>query len=209
MKKILLTTVIALGMILMVMPMQTANAVDFAVSAYIPKANAVTITATEVDAASGDFGNTVTDMDFDPMTYDSAAGIWLPDHYFAVDVGVTSDGVGSTDVIVTYSETTSDRPAGQIKGLGYKSTATFVTVTGSPGSQTETDLAGHGPTKLLKDVSGENIFGTELGGGFFRMYVGLYPGGDGTLDGDGGEPFTNSDKTGDYTGTLTVTAVVS
>lgn len=204
MKKMLLTTVLVLAMVLAVMPVQMANAVDFAVSANVPTASGVTITATEVNASTGVFGSTVTAMNFGTLSLNSSLGIWLPVSYFAVDVGVTTDGAGAPEVTLTYTEAASDKPTGQTNGLGHKSTATFVAVTGgpAPSDQTETEL----DKKLLKDVSGDEILVSE---GFFRAYIAIYTGDDATLNTAGGEPFTSADEPGDYTGTLTVTAVVT
>jgi hypothetical protein len=71
-------------------------------------------------------------------------------------------------------------------------------------------LTSHGPTKLLNQIigGGEAIASTELNGGFFRVYVGIYPGGISAIDTAGGAPFTNADLPGDYDGTLTITATV-
>lgn len=180
---------------------------QFIVTATLPQATGVTITATQVRVSDNAFQNQVTDLNFDPLTFDSVNGIWVPDHYFAIDVGGTG-GAGNPNVTVSYGNETS--PPGQIKGLGFKSVATFVKITGATGSQTETPLAGHGPIQLLKDLTdGEIINGTELNGGFLRVYVGIYPGGNATIDAAGGEPFTNADQPGTYQGTLTITAVVS
>ncbi|HBR13991.1 MAG TPA: hypothetical protein DD723_00400 [Candidatus Omnitrophica bacterium] len=183
-----------------------AVSTSFVVSASIPQATGVSISATKVLSDGNQWGASVTALDFDPMTLDSENGVWLPDHYFAIDVGATG-GAGSPDVTVTYVE--GAKPTGQTNGLGYKSIATFVKVTGATGNQTETELNAHGPKKLLKDLSGEQITDTEISGGFLRIYVGVFPGDDqDILDADG-EPFTNSDKPGDYDGTLTITGTVS
>ena len=112
------------------------------------------------------FGQQVSALNFDPLTFDSTNGIYLPDHYFVIDVGATG-GAGSPDVTVTYVE--GSKPVGQAKGLGWKSIATFVKITGSPGNEVQTDMATHGPKKLLKDLSGESILESEISGGFLRL----------------------------------------
>lgn len=196
-----------LGLTFVFTTVTMADEVDFLVSATIPPASGVSIVATEVDAASNTFGPAVTELDFDPMAFNSQLGIWLPNHFFAVDVGVTG-GAGSVDVTVTYAE--GAKPVGQAHGLGFKTTATFVKVTGPQNNQTETELAAHGPKKLLKDIAGgEHITGPELLGGFLRVFVGIFPGDDQSIIGAGGETFTNADKPGDYDGTLTITATVA
>ena len=207
MKKIVLSIAVLLGLTLIFTPASKADVVDFLVSATIPSASGVSIVATKVDSASNVFGATVTALNFDPMVFDSQLGIFLPDHYFAIDVGVTG-GAGSVTVTVTYTE--GAKPNGQTNGLGFKSTATFVKITGPENNQVETDLVSHGPKKLLKDLAGgEQFTGAELNGGFLRTYVGIFPGDDQAILNEGGEPFTNSDVPGDYDGTLTITATVA
>jgi hypothetical protein len=192
---------------LFIFPATLVKAEQFIVTATLPAATGVTITATRVRTSDNVFQNTVTELNFDPLRFDPTNGIWVPDHYFAIDVGGTG-GAGSPNVTVSYGNETS--PAGQVKGLGFKSSATFVKITGPSNSQTQTPLAAHGPIKLLKDLrGGEVVNGSELVGGFLRLYVGIYTGGNSTLDAAGGEPFTNADRPGTYQGTLTVTAVVA
>ena len=206
MKKIVLSVTVLLGLALIFTPANRADEVDFLVSATVPAASGISIVATKVDSASNVFGATVSALNFDPLTFNSNLGIWLPDHYFAVDVGVTG-GAGSVNVTVTYTE--GSKPTGQTKGLGFKSTATFVKITGPENNQVETDLISHGPKKLLKDLAGgEQFTGAELFGGFLRAYVGIFPGDDQVILDQGGEPFTNADVPGNYDGTLTITATL-
>lgn len=207
MKKIVLSIAVVFGLTLVFAPANKADEIDFLVSASIPAASGVSITATEVDSASNEFGNTVAALNFDPMNFNAQLGIWLPDHFFAIDVGVTG-GAGSVNVTVTYTE--GSKPNGQTNGLGFKSIATFVKITGPQDNQVQTELVAHGPKKLLKDLAGgEQITGTELLGGFLRVFVGIFPGDDQDILDSGGEPFTNSDVPGSYDGTLTITATVA
>ena len=85
---------VMIGLTLVFTPVNRADVLDFLVSASIPAANGISIVATEVDSASGNFGSTVSALDFDPMAFITQQGVWLPDHYFAIDVGVTG-GAGS------------------------------------------------------------------------------------------------------------------
>ena len=207
MKKIALSITVLLGLSLIFTPVNKADVVDFLVSATIPSASGVSIVATKVDSASNVFGPTVSALNFDPMIFNATLGIFLPDHFFAIDVGITG-GAGSTDVTVTYAE--GSKPNGQTNGLGFKSTATFVKITGPENNQVETPLASHGPKKLLKNLAGgEQFTGAELFGGFLRVFVGIFPGDDQTILNQGGEPFTNADIPGNYDGTLTITATVA
>jgi len=205
MKKLILSIFVMVGLTLAFTQVNRAATVDFVVTATVPAATGVSILATEVDSASNVFGQQVSALNFDPMTFDSQNGIYLPDHYFVIDVGAVG-GAGSPDVNVTYTE--GAKPAGQTNGLGWKSICTFVKVTGSPGNEVQTDMTAHGPKKLLKDISGESILESELTEGFLRMYVGVFPGDDSGILAAGGEVFSNADEAGTYNGTLSVTATV-
>ncbi|VAX35807.1 hypothetical protein MNBD_UNCLBAC01-329 [hydrothermal vent metagenome] len=207
-KKVVFGVLLALVVSCISVRTNQAEEVDFIVSASLPAATGVSILATQVDESTGEFQNAVTALNFNPMTFDAGNGTWLPDHYFAIDIAAV-DGIGSPDVTVKYTE--GSKPAAQVKGLGFKALATFIKVTGgpSPSDQTETDLVSHGPKQLLKDlVDGEAITKAELEGGFLRVYIGVFPGGDTAIEAAGGEPFTNADKPGVYDGTVTITATV-
>jgi len=193
------------GLTLVFTQVNRADTVDFIATVTVPAATGVSIVATEVDSVSNVFGQQVSALNFDPMTFDSTNGIYLPDHYFVIDVGAVG-GAGSPNVTVTYVE--GAKPAGQTNGLGWKSIATFVKITGSPGNEVQTDLTAHGPKKLLKDLSGESILESEISGGFLRLFVGVFPGDDQDIITAGGEVFSNADKAGTYNGTLSVTATV-
>jgi hypothetical protein len=180
-----------------------AWAVDFTISADLDPATGVSITASSVNATTKVFTPVGTALDFNPLIFNTTSKIWLPDHYFAIDVGTTGGG-GSTDTTVTYEEGSNPNSTSTGHGLGWKSTATFMKVVGS----TETGLSGHGPKKMLKDLSGERILPAEVAGGYLRIYVGVVSKDPKAtfLDPDASEPFTNVDMHGTYNGTLRVTA---
>jgi len=133
------------------------------------------------------------------LTFDALNGTYLPNHFFAIDVGVIG-GAGTPDVTVTYTEGLNPNGAGN--GLGWHSAATFVRVE----TASEVPLTAHGPKKLLKDLASEHITPAEVAGGFLRVYAGILTG-DATTPA-GGLPFTNADAPGAYNGTLVVTATV-
>jgi len=188
----------------------STHAVNFTVSATIPSATGVSIVATQNQVVGGNevFGSTVSALNFNPMTFDSVNGIYRSGHFFAIDVGAIG-GAGSPNVTVSFGS--ESNPTGQTKGLGSKAIATFSKVSGGPApeDQSENTLAAHGPTKLLGQLSGEQVTSTELIGGFLRLRVGIFDGGDATLIAAGGEPFTNGDLPGPYTGILVITGTVN
>jgi len=177
----------------------------FTLSASVPKATSVAITASKV------VGTTFTTMtgtalSFDPMTFQTTSKIWLPAHYFAVDIAPSNGGSAGTNVTVNYTEGANPNGTGG-HGLGWKSTATFMKVVGT----TETALTIHGPKKMLKDVIGENILPGEVAGGYLRVYLGIVTKDKAAAyqDPSTSEPFTNADAPGVYDGTITFTATVA
>jgi hypothetical protein len=157
-----------------------------------------------VDATTKLFTAVGTTLSFNPLTYNTKNSIWLPDHFFAIDVAPTGGG-GSTDTTVSYAEPSSPNDATTGHGLGWKTTANFFKVSGTPAK--EDSLTAHGK-KMLKDLSGENIAPAEVAGGYLRIYVGVVTKDPAAvpLDPASSEPFTNVDVAGTYQGTLTITA---
>jgi len=199
-----------LGVVLLLPAAPLCHAEQYVVKVDVPQATGVSIVATRNQVVGGveQFGPAVTEFDFNPMSYDSQNGIYTSNYFYAIDVAATG-GAGAPDVTVTYGSESS--PAGQVKGLGSKSTITFSKVSGGPAPKDQVDavMAGHGPTKLLSQIeSGEAITDTELIGGFLRMRVGVFDGANPSLVSAGGEPFSNSDLPGAYSGILTVSATI-
>jgi len=223
MKKIAISLFLVAGLMLLFTPVNWAvieDVEDFEVTVNIPFATGVSITASQFASSDDAFQGFVTEFDFDPMDFDAGLGVFLPNHYYAVDVGVTG-GAGTTDVNFAYSELSTDRPDDQpaTGSFGFRSTATFFRVLGGPlpEDQDQQPLPiAHGTnasTQLLKNFfsGGVDIAGSDLNGGFFRVFIGVYPGGD--INGvdiasDGGAPFTTSDEPGLYKGTVTITATI-
>ena len=184
-----------------------AAPVTFTVSATVPSATGVSITVDSVNASTNAFTTLpsgTTALSFDPMTFNTSTNIYIPDHYFALNFAVGA-GAGRPDVTVTYNE--GSNPNGSTNGLGYKSTATFAQETTSG----ETLLTAHGPKKRLIDLSGEHVAYTELAtGAYLRIYLGVWTGSTtAPADPSNGQPFSNSDAAGTYTGSLVITAVVN
>jgi hypothetical protein len=179
----------------------------FTVSATVPAASGVSITAASVNATTNAF-TTVngTSLSFDPLSFDSTNHIFVPDHYFAINVG-PSNGAGSTDATISYTEGANPNnvTGGSGHGLGWKSVATFVKQSGT----TETTLPSHGPKKLLKDLTGEHVTSAELGTGTLRIYLGIETNPTAAGEPAGAEVISAADRTGSYTGSLVVSATVS
>jgi len=183
-----------------------ADTKTFTVSATIPSATGVGINAFQYDAATNNrTAVTGTALNFNPMTFNASTNVFLPNHYFAIEVAPVS-GSGNTDVTLSYTE--GANPASPNHGLGWRSVATFFKVTGG---STETALSSHGPKKMLKDLAGEHVTPAELASAFLRVYVGIVTKDPGATipDPASSEVFTNATPAGNYDGSLVVTATVT
>ncbi len=178
---------------------------NFQVSATVPLATSVGITVSKIPTGGGTatvMPAGTTDLSFNPLTYNTQNNIYIPGHYFALDFAAAG-GAGRPDVTVKYTEGTN--PNGATNGLGYKATATFVKKVGN----NETVISSHGK-KLLKDLTNERITPAEITGGTPRVYLGVWTGStDAPADPVAGQPFSNADAAGAYSGTLVVTTTVS
>jgi len=190
-----------------------ATTTTFTVSATIPTATGIGITVSSANSATNVFttlASGTTALTFNPMTFNTTNNIYLPDHYFVLDFAPTG-GAGTADVTVGYTEGTN--PNGATNGLGFKTTATFAKeVPAAGGTNTETLLTAHGPKKRLIDLTTpEHVAFTEVQPGFPRVYLGVWTGSTtGTApDPSNGQPFSNGDAPGTYTGSLIVTTTVN
>ena len=178
---------------------QTAQEI-FNLSADIPEASGVSIDANRVVGTTWTpVGNSLAYN----MNYDTVNEIWMATEYYAVDVAPTG-GTGNPTTSVVFQQGNNPN-GGTTHGLGVKGSATFVSVTGPTGAQTETALVAH-PKEVFGTVS-ETIQPSELIGGFLRMYFGINTGEEGTMP-PTAEVFTNSDAPGSYEGTMTISATL-
>ncbi len=187
-----------------------ATPVTFTVSATVPAATGVSIGVSSVHATTNAFSALlagITDLSFDPMTFNTTTNIYTSNVLYALNFLVFGGG-GAPDVTITYQE--GSNPNGSTNGLGFKSTATFAKEVVGRGVITETLLTAHGPKKRLIDLNGEHVARTELTGAFLRIYLGLWTGSTtAPADPSNGQPFSNKDAPGRYTGSLVFTIVVN
>lgn len=158
----------------------------------------------------------VTSLNFDPMTLftfpdpanpANSFSIFLPDHFFAIDVGfVFASGASISGVVVSYSQS---QPTG---GLGSRSTATFVRKTrnadGSEAPETFTG-PGNGKSRLIDLVApGTQVSLTTLAGGWLRLYVGIVAKDPAANPPDpaSADVFAPGTTPGTFTGTLVITS---
>lgn len=186
-----------------------ATQFNFTVSATVPAATGVSVTVSSVNSSTNAFTTLpsgTTALSFDPMTFNTTNGIYLPNHYYALDFGATG-GAGTPSLSLTYTEGTN--PNGTSDGLGTKTTATFAKeVVGTGGSTTETILP-EGKMRLI-DLQGTTVPASQVAGGFARVYLGVWTGSTtAPADPSNGKPFSNADAAGTYTGSLVITGTVA
>jgi len=182
-----------------------ASSTTFTVSATVPSATGVSILVDSINTTSNAFTAMpagTTALSYDPMTFNTTSLVYLPSVYYALNFSVAG-GSGEPDVTFTYTE--GSNPNGSTNGLGHKAGATFA----QESSSGETLLTAHGPKKMLINLSGEHVAFSELAAGsYLRVYLGVCTGAS-SNDPSGCVPFTNSDVSGTYTGSLLATAVVN
>lgn len=181
-----------------------AHAVTYTLNATVPLATGVGFTVNRIVAATGvATAVTGTTLTFNPLVFNTANQIYLPNHYYSIAVAPVG-GAGSPQATVSYAEGTNPNAPGH--GLGWKTVATFVKAVGA----VETVIPGHGK-KMLKDLTSENVTAAETAGGILKLYVGIVTKDPAAVPPDpaASEPFTNADAAGTYTGTLTITGTVA
>jgi hypothetical protein len=190
------------------------NAETYTLSATVPSATSVGFTVTRVDTSttpntrSAVSGSALSFGTLHLVTNTDGSSLFLPNNYFVIDVAAVG-GAGSTDVTLAYTEGSNPNSPGH--GLGYKSVATLVKVSGSGSSQTEAVTA-HGKKKLIDfATAAEHVTPAELAGGFLRIYTGIVTKDPAAvpLDPATSEVFSLGDKPGTYSGSLVITATVS
>jgi hypothetical protein len=183
----------------------------FTVSASVPLSTSVGITVNSINSTGSPVFTPVagTALSFGTLTYTTTNGIniYLPNHYFSLDVAPIG-GAGAPDTTVTYTE--GANPNGATNGLGYKATATFAkevyTSATTPPTETITAL---GKMRLI-DLAATHEPYTAVSGGWLRIYIGIWTGTTtAPADPTNGQPFSNADAAGSYTGSLLITAVIN
>lgn len=207
------TLLLALVVVLIGSSMAFAASATFNISASIPDAVDVRFTTSRVvngpPISFTVIGTGSQALDFGTLEWKSGPGLFLPNHYFAIDVGavdVAGNPAPGNYTFTTMSYSEGELPPGATIGLGKRGTLSAVKVTGATGSQTETTIS----NRFLVDVSAATApTPAQYAGGFLRLYVGIYSGSpviNSATPGVG--PFTTADVSGDYTGTLSLTATL-
>jgi len=194
--------------------------ISFAIdaSATMPYPTGITPVATLVmgkGTLTTDWKGTATTLNFDPLTLftfpdpNDAANpfqIFLPDHFFSIDVGYvyTISGAPITKIVISYKDTSTNI-------LGPKATATFVKKKFKVAETIPGDLVLGGKVLLSKINTLPQLNISDLGGGWLRAYIGL-ANMDSTVDPSvrdpaDAKPFVPGDAPGPYTGQITISAL--
>ena len=207
MKRLFLLTVLSVAL-----STSAAFAAAFPITAAIPAATTVAFKVSEVTPGSPPTfaDHNSFSLDFtasNGMQYDTVNNIWVAKKFFAIDLSpVTAQGVAAPGTYgsISFSYSANVVPAGQPanEGLNKRAGLTAVKVVGTTETQLRNGNIGSSFAPLAD---------ADVAGGFLRVYVGLSTG---QLNAQnqpvvpGTVPFTNGDKPGTYTGTLTITATL-
>ncbi len=177
------------------------------ISAHIESQDGLSITIHNVDADTDEWDSTpVSSIDFGTLTYDSNLGIFLPNHYCVIDVGVLSNVSNWT-----VSHTVDSSFTNGTDNLDHNVVVTFVKTEqvdtdndGTPDSTSDTEI-----TQVSYANSIQSFTKTQLSGGWLRIYYGIATG---ELDQYGNKiepadtsPITIDKSAGNYTGSITIT----
>ncbi|MBF0484321.1 MAG: hypothetical protein HQL25_06405 [Candidatus Omnitrophica bacterium] len=159
--------------------------------------------STEVSSltlASGDVSFGLTDPGTG-ATFD----VYKSNYYFAIEVAPKFASLSN----VTLSYTEGSAPTGQPvdQKLGYKMIASAAQVTYVSATSTSEVILSE---KALKNIGTMSLTSTSFPAGTWcRLYVGMWVGRAGTPPDADLKPFVASDKSGAYSGTLTISATAS
>jgi hypothetical protein len=208
-------SILVAGMFLLSQAAMAQTTTTFNLSATVPMAASIGVTVSQVNSSSNVFTTMpagTVNLPFGSLTFTTTGtppiNVYLPSVYYAIDLAATN-GAGSPDVTVTYTEGLN--PNGASNGLGTKTAATFVkeTFTSASTPPSETPLVDQGPNgkKVVSSLSAQHVPFTDTTGGWLRIYLGICSGA-GT-DPSGCSPFSNADAAGNYAGSLAVTTTVN
>ena len=176
-----------------------ANTETFLISASIPAATGGSFAVSSVVGSSFTLHNS-NSLTFGTLTYDSVNDIFGGSNYYAIDIGAVG-GAGFPNITVSYLNTGS--PQNATTTLGNHGIFSYSKITQNNGSEVETLIDG----LSLNQADGLNISPSQFSNGHLRVNIGIATGSSSSDEGDA-TPFRASLKSGNYTGTLTITATV-
>src|SRR3989338_8556101 len=178
---------------------------SFTVSATVPAAASIGINAFSVNSSTNIFTPiTGTFLNFNPLNLDPVSNIYLPNHFWVIDISGQGGAVGNMSTTFEFRPGLTPNVNGH--GIGHKTTLTFVKVT----SVGEGGLIAHGTKQRVVDITGETILGSETSGGFLRCYLGIVTMDPNAVytDPNNAEVFSNADAPGNYDGILLISSTL-
>lgn len=200
--KIIFIALIAVAAIALSVTATTADQGSFTISVDIKKADAIAFIVNRVQGKT--WTPATNDLNFGQLLFDSANGVFYSPFYYAIDISVVGGAGQPDDIALSYTEGNNPNVNNRGRGgLGTKATLAVVKTDGT----TESVLI----KKIMKKVGNISAMDKSLfNGGWPRLYVAIWDGNPETKLGDTEEQtFSALDTPGQYTGTLTVTAVVN
>ena len=223
MKKGIFVALTLIGLSLFISTLTFAQT-NIPASATVPGPTAVDPSVIKVmgtGSSPANWDGEVSSMSFDPLTLNTFPNpdptkapfqVFLPDHFFSIDMGyLYGPGTSITQITTSYSDTLSP----QTHGLGWKTTATFVRKFILPDGSEKTeslpaDLAPGTTGKiLLKDVTSKSFLLSQISPGWLRMYVGIVTKDPAAIlpDPTLAEVFSPGDTAGTYAGNLVISSL--
>ncbi len=177
------------------------------IKAHIEPQDGLNVSIHKVDANTGIWGEELQDIDFGTLTYDPDLGIFLPDHYCVMDVGVLSNEANwsVSHTVDSFTNGTDD--------LNKNVVVTFVKTekadVNNDGIIEDDETKDTKLYQLSYANSVKSISKSELSGGWLRIYYGIATG---EVDQNGNKiepadtsPVTTDKSSGDYIGKITIT----
>lgn len=198
------TWLMMIGMVALSASVANAQSQPFTVQANVPAATSASFSVSKVIPGTPEtfVPTATTNLDFGTLTLDTTNNIFVPAHFWVIDVG--ANGAGSPDIAVTYTDTAN--PNGALNngtGLGRRGTISYAeVVTNADLSQTVNLIRGE---SLSQANTSGGVNETAFDNGFLRVSVGVATG-DPALQEGNATPFTALDNPGNYSGTVTLTA---
>ncbi len=171
-----------------------ADSKTIIIKAHIPSSQGLSVNVSRISTSTGQWSS-ASQIDFGDLSYNSNLGIFLPDCYYAVDVGVLSN---ATNWTIQYTADSIDGP--NSSKLDDHVVVSFVKQTNNQGEQLE--------KTVYSKAKSRSFSKGDLAGGWLRIYYGIATG-DPSTDPAGAKPITTNVPSGYYQGQITISLTVS
>ncbi len=171
-----------------------ASSQSINVNASIPTmTGGLSVTVSRVNGLGSAIFTPASSIDFGSLTWDTVNHIFLPENYYAVDIGVTDNS--GTAWTITHTRTSL---AGNGNNLDNKVNVSFNKQTSATVSS-ELQKVSYGNSQSISYTK------AQLAGGWLRIYYGVGTGDPTKPDATGVTPIGLDTPAGTYNGTVTIT----